>query len=118
MTYRAAATRSASSAGRTLPDLPAGVYQHYKGPSYLVLGYGHDSNEDGRDVVVYVGLQLDDAKPGPRLAVRTAADFLAQVCGEGECVAYGDVLSLRCQESGHARQRFAYTGPSYEPGRG
>jgi hypothetical protein len=54
-----------------LPHLPAGVYQHHKGPLYLVLGYGHDANYPDRDVVVYVGLQLDEAKTGPRLAVRT-----------------------------------------------
>lgn len=63
----------------TLPDLPAGVYRHYKGPLYLLLGYGHDANDEARTVVVYVGLELDGAKSGARLAVRTAEDFLAIV---------------------------------------
>lgn len=72
-----------------LPDLPAGVYRHYKGPLYLVLGYGHDANADTigdtwdedhgnpylvpfgeRAVVVYVGLELTDAHTGPRLGIR------------------------------------------------
>lgn len=30
-----------------LPELPAGVWRHYKGPLYQVLGYGHDSNDPG-----------------------------------------------------------------------
>jgi hypothetical protein len=62
-----------------LPDLPAGVWRHYKGPLYQVLGYGHDANDANRAVVIYIGLQLDQAKTGPRLAVRTAEDFHAIV---------------------------------------
>jgi hypothetical protein len=63
----------------SLPDLRAGIYRHYKGPLYLVLGYGHDANQEDRTVVVYVGLQLDGAKSGARLSVRTADDFFAIV---------------------------------------
>ncbi len=61
-------------------DLPAGVYRHYKAERYyLVLGLGHDANDDARTVVVYVPLYVDTAQPGPRLAVRTVADFIAWV---------------------------------------
>jgi len=61
-------------------DAPAGVYRHYKADRYyLVLGLGHDANDDTRTVVVYVPLYVDAAEPGPRLAVRTLADFTAWV---------------------------------------
>jgi hypothetical protein len=68
----------------SLPPLPSGIWRHYKGPLYLVLGYGHDANDEQRPVVVYVGLQLDQARPGPRLAVRTATDFHAVVHDDGQ----------------------------------
>jgi hypothetical protein len=60
--------------------LPAGVYRHYKADRhYLVLGLAHDANDDDRTAVVYVPLYVDPAEPGPRLAVRTLADFTAWV---------------------------------------
>ncbi|MDF2461201.1 MAG: hypothetical protein K0S68_604 [Candidatus Saccharibacteria bacterium] len=66
-----------------LPDLPSGIYRHYKGHHYVVLGYAHDSNQDGRIVVVYAGLELEGATPGhPRLNVRTVDDFFASVDGK------------------------------------
>jgi hypothetical protein len=82
-----------------LPELPAGVYRHYKGHYYLVIGYGHDSNYEDRHVVVYVGLELDDAKQGPRLNVRTVADFF-------------DTVTPSVGQK--AVPRFAYVGPSWE----
>jgi hypothetical protein len=60
-----------------MTDLAMGIYRHYKGPLYQVLGLAHDANEDGRTCVVYIGLQLDAAHLGPRLAVRTVSDFAA-----------------------------------------
>lgn len=120
----------------TLPDLPAGVYRHYKGNLYQVLGYGHDANadtlvelaihpdtqlpgyrafaENERLVVVYIGLQLDDAHTGPRLAVRTADDFRAEVCGDPECMHYGlhTVGDAVCLER-HSVPRFRYLGPDW-----
>jgi hypothetical protein len=61
-------------------DVPAGTYRHYKGDRhYLVLGLGHDANDDARTVVVYVSLYVDPAQKGPRLAVRTLEDFTAWV---------------------------------------
>lgn len=112
-----------------LPDLPAGVYRHYKGPLYQVLGYGHDANDAARDVVVYIGLQLDQAKTGPRLAVRTATDFHAHVHADRstcyadpntseaahECslIDDGTVTNLAQWIDTHT-PRFRYLGPSWE----
>jgi hypothetical protein len=92
-----------------LPELLAGVYRHYKGPLYQVLGYAHDANAEDladypammervyahnrgdvgvpdkptplgeRVAVVYFGLTLDAAHTGPRLAVRSYDDFFAWV---------------------------------------
>ena len=59
-----------------LPELQAGVWRHWKGQDYLVLGLGHDADIEGRTVVVYVPL-YDVA--GPRLAVRTVQAFLEEV---------------------------------------
>lgn len=67
-----------------------GTYQHWKGPHYLVLGLGHDANDEGRTAVVYIPLYPVE---GPPFAVRTLADFTAWVdpatgagCTEGEGV--------------------------------
>lgn len=79
------------------PDLRTGIYRHYKGPLYLVLGLGHDANHDGRAVVVYVGLQLDGAKTGPRLAVRDMDDFTVIVD----------------PSTGHALPDFPFPSPEY-----
>lgn len=59
--------------------IPNGIYQHYKSPLYLVLGLAHDANVEGREVVVYIGLELDGAHLGPRLAVRTLEDFTSWI---------------------------------------
>jgi hypothetical protein len=118
-----------------LPDLAAGIYRHYKGPLYQVFGYAHDANADvlhhedsfvqagyateplgERFVVVYMALQLDGAHTGPRTAVRTASDFLADVCGEPTCPDYGkvvtDVACERCDAM--SVPRFAYVGTVWE----
>ena len=62
------------------PIIAAGVYEHYKGGRYLVMGLAHDSNHEGRVAVVYVPLY--DA-PGPRMAIRDEADFHAFVHADG-----------------------------------
>jgi hypothetical protein len=59
-----------------LPELPAGVWRHWKGRDYLVLGLAHDADVEGRTAVVYVPLY---DVPGPRLAVRTVEGFLEDV---------------------------------------
>jgi hypothetical protein len=62
--------------GVSAPDVPAGVWRHWKGADYLVLGLGHDADVADRVVVVYVPLY---PVPGPQLAVRTVESFLAEV---------------------------------------
>jgi hypothetical protein len=53
-----------------------GTYQHWKGPQYLVLGLGHDANDQHRTCVVYLPLY---PVHGPPFAVRTVEDFTAWV---------------------------------------
>lgn len=110
-----------------LPDLPSGVYRHYKGPLYFVFGYGHDANAldlypaqgidasltpfVDRTVVVYMGLELTDAHKGPRIAVRTADDFHALVhSGDGSVCDGHDGDSCK----GGVAKRFSYVGPTWE----
>ena len=62
------------------PTVLAGVYEHYKGKRYLLLGTAHDSNHEGRVAVIYVPLY--DA-PGPRMAVRDLDDWQAWVHEDG-----------------------------------
>jgi hypothetical protein len=108
--------------GVTLPKLLTGVHQHYKGPLYLPLGYGHDANIAGREGVVYLGLELDDAHPGPRLAFRTATTI------EPDVDAWWDYLHVRdrskcqhhsgdgaCKKGLETVPRFGYLGPGFEP---
>lgn len=61
------------------PEIPIGIYRHYKGQLYQVLGLAHDANDDSRTCVVYIGLQLDKAHLGPRIAIRTFEDFIAYI---------------------------------------
>jgi hypothetical protein len=82
-----------------LEHLRAGVYRHYKGQVYLVLGYASDADYTGRDVVVYVGLELDGAQPGARMHVRTASEF----------------RGLVKTSDGHFVPRFSYLGPEWAP---
>jgi len=79
-------------------EVLAGVYRHWKGQPYLLLGLAHDADVEGRTVVVYVGLYTDPAKPGPRMSVRTREEFFATVD----------------TPTGPA-PRFAYVGPTWEP---
>ncbi len=59
------------------PGVAAGcTYQHWKGPRYLVLGLGHDANDEARTTVVYLPLYPIE---GPPFAVRTLEDFTAWV---------------------------------------
>lgn len=100
-----------------LPDLKAGIYQHWKGPLYQVLGYGHDANHPTRLVVVYIGLSLDGASEGPRLSVRTVEDFFAAVCvvtglDPVQCDRHLFDGSVE-QHEPQVRQRFTYVGPDY-----
>jgi hypothetical protein len=60
--------------------LRCGVYEHYKGKRYLVLGVARHS-ETGESLVVYVPLY---DVPAPQMAVRPLAMFLETVEVEGE----------------------------------
>lgn len=88
-----------------LPDLRAGVYRHYKGKLYLVLGYGRLSDiDEDRAVVVYIGLELSDASEGPRLQVRSAEGFWNYVTTDGEVA----------DQMRAGVPRFTYVGPVWE----
>lgn len=63
----------------SMNSMRMGIWKHYKGPLYQVLGLAHDANHDDRTVVVYMPLQLNGAHLGPRMAVRTIEDFEAVV---------------------------------------
>lgn len=57
------------------PSLPAGVYEHYKGNRYLVLGVArHDASDE--PLVVYVRLYDRDGVP---MTCRALDDFTATV---------------------------------------
>lgn len=62
--------------GDSWPNYPLpGVYEHYKGGRYLVLGLARDDADD-TPLVVYVRLY---SRPGHPMTVRTVADFTATV---------------------------------------
>lgn len=109
-----------------LSRLKPGIYVHYKGPLYLVLGLAHDANAEDlfyeyfangpqytslgeRRCVVYVGLQLNEAHTGPRLAVRTLEDFFAEVCIQPEHTHYGQ--PVQGDDPCRKVHRFVYLGP-------
>ena len=62
-------------------DLKSGVYQHYKGSYYLVLGVArHDVTEE--KLVVYVPLYAE--KAGPRMTARPIDVFFEEIELNGE----------------------------------
>jgi cyclomaltodextrinase / maltogenic alpha-amylase / neopullulanase len=73
-------------------DVPAGVYEHWKGSHYLVLGTGRLDPTD-EEVIVYVRLY---GRTGIPLSVRRAEDFFAEVE----------------DDAGQKRPRFRYLGVS------
>lgn len=62
-----------------MKSIPAGVYQHYKGNQYLVLGVAKHS-ETEEDLVVYVSLYENKAA---NLWVRPLKMFQEQVVVDG-----------------------------------
>ena len=60
-------------------DILAGVYQHYKGQYYLVLGLAHHSETEEK-LVVYIPLYV---RKGPRMSVRPLEMFFEEVEVEG-----------------------------------
>jgi hypothetical protein len=63
-----------------MDELKCGVYEHYKGGRYLLLGIG-EHTETGETVVVYISL-TGAHLPGPRLRVRPLAMFTDAVNGQ------------------------------------
>jgi hypothetical protein len=61
------------------PLIEAGIWEHWRGKRYLVLGCGR-FDEDDDHVVIYVRL-YERIEGGPAITVRRARDFLAQVTG-------------------------------------
>jgi hypothetical protein len=97
-----------------LPELKSGVYRHYKNHLYQVFGYAHDANVEGRMLVIYIGLELTDAKPAPRLSARTVEDFFAWVQPDGSADPNPSLPDLEHEKAGLIR-RFTYVGPSWAP---
>src|SRR5580765_8236505 len=127
----------------TMTQIESGIWRHWKGNLYQMLGIARDANageltiansqehwdEDNfrsiplgeRTVVVYIGLQLDGATPGPRMNVRTLEDFIAWVPtsdteGQARMIAArspGDPLGyyVRHTDTGYEIPRFEYLGP-------
>lgn len=128
-------------------DVRSGIYRHYKGNLYQVIGVAHDANADSlgseavlmhadepgeedwavikpleeRRVVVYFGLQLDEAKEGDRLAVRTLADWNRFVCWKNACgkelVRNNSFNAYECPDHGFIFtpvSRFQYLGPEFK----
>ena len=62
---------------RKFPDLKCGIYEHYKGGFYQVIGIGAHS-ETGELMVVYVSLTGAEL-PGPRMRVRPEELFFDEV---------------------------------------
>ena len=56
-------------------NIPSGVYKHYKGKYYLVLGLAHHS-ETMEKFIVYVPLYVME---GPRMCIRPAEMFFEKV---------------------------------------
>ncbi len=61
-------------------DLLSGIYQHFKGEYYLVLGVARHSETEEK-FVVYVPLYL---REGPRISVRPLEMFLDEVERDGK----------------------------------
>ncbi len=87
-------------------EFKAGVYRHFKGPMYMVLGLGKDANDDNRKVVIYIGLELDEQKTGPRISVRTYENFY--------CYVDPTTKATVGKHDPGAVPRFAYVGPTWE----
>lgn len=71
-------------------DILAGIYQHYKGEYYLLLGLAHHS-ETEEEFIVYVPLYV---REGPRMAIRPKDMFFEEV-----------------EFKGVKQPRFKYIGP-------
>jgi hypothetical protein len=71
-----------SESPSSLPAVQAGVYEHYKGEHYLVLGVARD-HRDETPLVVYARLYRRDGLP---LTARPLDEFLGDVQVDGRTV--------------------------------
>jgi hypothetical protein len=98
--------------------LPAGVYRHYKGGLYLIIGLAFDANIEGRTAVAYVPLYTREDQPGPRLTVRTAEDFFADLDPHTGLLwaEHEEFIQAEGQDCGCSGpiKRFTYLGPTYD----
>lgn len=106
----------------------AGVYKHYKGPLYQVIGYSHNASDDNNVQVLYIGLELDSAKVGPRFATRNWHEFFETVCTVHDgmpayCEEHEEIVRVErldkrenCDYLKHWVERFTYMGPVYYKG--
>lgn len=74
-------------------DVYAGVYQHYKGSLYLVLGLARHTETEEK-LIAYIPLYTRPEHTGPRICVRPFEMFMDMVTVDGEEVS-----------------RFKYLGP-------
>lgn len=65
-----------------MEELKLGIYQHYKGEYYLVLGLGRHTETEEK-FVVFVPLYL---REGPRIALRPVDLFLGTIKVKGKTV--------------------------------
>lgn len=72
-------------------SLPAGIYRHYKGGLYLLIGVGQHT-ETNEWLVVYVAL-TGAHLPGPRIRIRPLGMFLDEI-------SLGDSTALRFEYVG------------------
>ena len=93
-------------------ELRMGVYRHYKGPLYQVIALAHDADDEARTCVIYIGLQLDSAHIGPRMAVRSIEGFTESVNADPDDPEYGKAVE---HPSALSTRRFKYLGPEFTP---
>jgi hypothetical protein len=85
-------------------ELKAGIWRHYKGHLYQVIGLASDASIPDRRVVVYIGLELEDAAPGPRMHVREERDFTGLVHVDEKLVPRFTYVGMSWGEDDRTRQ--------------
>jgi hypothetical protein len=95
--------------------LPSGIYEHYKGDRYFVLGYSSDSTNryNGLEppvvppvVVVYISMGMPRKEPAETpMHHRDAREFNESVCGKRGCACYGKKPSTACYNDHRDRVR-------------